>query len=78
MTRLENHVRDIALDLNQFLSNDEILRVGMIDDPKKKINMILRYAIHQNDRERERFMRYLIEHNYITEKDLQGLIVTIQ
>lgn len=46
----------------------------MIPDPEIKINMILRYASHRNERERESFMKHLIEQNYFTEKDLQGSI----
>ncbi|CAC5384320.1 unnamed protein product [Mytilus coruscus] len=71
MRRLENRVREMETYLNQFLTIEEILRVGMIDDPRRKINMVLRYVLHRNEKEHESFMRYLIEKRYITEKDLQ-------
>ncbi|XP_076073319.1 uncharacterized protein LOC143044944 [Mytilus galloprovincialis] len=74
MRQLENRVREIETYLNQILTIDEILRVGMIEDPRGKINMILRYVLRRNETKRESFMRYLIENNYITENDLQEFI----
>lgn len=75
MRQLENWVREMETYLNQLLTIDEILRVGMMDDPRGKINMILRYVLRRKESERESFMRYLIENDYITENDLQGLII---
>ncbi|XP_052068681.1 uncharacterized protein LOC127707954 [Mytilus californianus] len=74
MRRLENRVSEMEIYLNHFLTIEEILRVGMTDDPRRKINMVLRYALHRNETERESFMKYLIEQRYITEKDLQEFI----
>lgn len=61
--------------LNQFLKPEEILRVVIIPDPGRKIDTILRYVSQRNERERESFMKHLIEKNYLTEKDLQGSII---
>lgn len=74
MRQLGNRVREMETYLNRFLTIDEILRVGMMDDPRGKINKILRYVLRRNETERELFMRYLIENNYIAENDIQGLI----
>lgn len=75
MRILESRVPAMELVLNRFITPDQILRVDMIVDPRRKINMILRYVLQRNDRERESFMRYLLEKNYIKGKDLQGLIL---
>ncbi|VDI77053.1 Hypothetical predicted protein, partial [Mytilus galloprovincialis] len=74
MRQLENRVHEMETYLNQFLTIDELLRVDMMDDPRGKINMILRYVLRRNESEREAFMRHLIENNYITENDLQEFI----
>lgn len=73
--RLENRVPEMESYLNQFLKPEEILRVVMIPDPGTKTDRILRYVSQRNERERESFLKRLIENNYLTEKDLQGSII---
>lgn len=73
--RLENRVPEMETYLNQFLKPEEILRVVMIPDPGTKTDRILRYVSQRNERERESFIKRLIEKNYLTEKDLQGSII---
>lgn len=77
MRRLENRVHKMQLYLDQFLTIEETLRVGMIDDPRRKINIVWKYVLRRNGNERESFMIYLIENNFITENDLQGLIIRL-
>lgn len=74
MRGLENRVHEMQLYLDQFLTIEETLHVRMNDDPRRKINIVLRYILRRNGSERESFMRYVIENNFITENDLQGLI----
>ncbi|XP_071133002.1 uncharacterized protein [Mytilus edulis] len=78
MRILESRVPEMEVDLDRFITNDQILRVDMIVDSRRKVNMILRYVLQRTDSECESFMRYLIGHNYFTEKDLQGLILKIK
>lgn len=77
MRRLENRVHKMQLYLYQFLNIEETLCVGMIDDPRRKINVVLRYVLRRNGSELESFMIYFIENNFITENDLHGLIIRL-